>query len=1159
MSDEQQPPRKVGSLRDRIAQFDQKPAAPPPTAPKPAVAQKKWAWKEKQAEVQAHPPPPPAASASSSTLSPPPAAAADRDSWSDVSSHHDVPEKSAPAPAPAFSAADAASSIAAGGGLKARLAALQGSGFGSTPEASPVPPPPSGKPRVWKKVVVPYEAPPKPERPRPAEDETAEAEAEEEHHHDAPEAEAHPVAAEGEADADATDEPKDPEEEERQRRAAIAARMARLGGARVGMGMPVFGKPPVPPPIRKDSGTDTETPAAPAAPVAPARQASASPPVPRKEPSIEEPSESVRDSVAETEMTYEEETTTEATESKEDLSYHEILPTPASPPRPRPPVPATRAWSNSPPASPKMRPAVISQGSSFSVPRSVYEYPSNIYPIVARASGGIAVADHLRNNRSPSPIMSSPLSLSPVSGSPTSYESAEHPHPARRQTAGIPRQERPLSQRHSDSALRSSMISDSGPSVYSSNRVTRFYEPQGFFGPSLFVSNQMATGQNSHTLNHSQFASSPSHSRAPPSNPPRASKPAPDTEDLNSVVHEPLYRQSDEHKPVSHSLSRSGSSSSFYPRPLTRSATPPNPHAHKHNPASIHSSSNSSTRIRFKLLGWLSKKRRLTESSLPAPHDTASINSGSSMTPAARIKSKYQLASAAADGSDTQPSGSSSTHRRMPTAPEPIQYPTYGAAGVVSVNSPVNEFPPAPPPKSDSKTTKSKIPPPRPPRPGSPASTRSNNTSDSDAASTSSRPRRLQRQNVLRTSPAFSTRKPSFGNDGVGSDAGSVLTRSGSMRSNTSGSAQMAQIHTLLPPNHQPASTTLKHAREDGAAVEEVEGGGDRKGYGEGREEEDSGEGHQKGLTEGKEGDEKEAELGQKKPSHDAPVPTALSLALQIDKQEPTLEVSTSPPSIPTSARPTSASPASASSGKALPPMPKRALPPRRKMPTPKVSSEAVPSVTSPPVPEVSSHPEHEKPAEEGEPKPEGVEKVAAEVKAATPPSEAVADVSPAEAEQAVPGHAETVHGKEDSSKEVEREVLSSPRGGARVSEALEASGNEEKKVDDEKRVENVKPIEKATGGEFGGPALPSKSSDSKKGKRRASQQSTSSRSGSMSGPQPRGLHEASPRASSERQRQQEPSSTLAESSQPFAVEDEALKESDRKQQLAQRMAKLGG
>jgi hypothetical protein len=37
----------------------------------------------------------------------------------------------------------------------------------------------------------------------------------------------------------------DPEEEARQRRAAIAARMARLGGARVGMAPPIIGKKPL--------------------------------------------------------------------------------------------------------------------------------------------------------------------------------------------------------------------------------------------------------------------------------------------------------------------------------------------------------------------------------------------------------------------------------------------------------------------------------------------------------------------------------------------------------------------------------------------------------------------------------------------------------------------------------------------------------------------------------------------------------------------------------------------------------------------------------------------------------------------------------------------------------------------------------------------------
>jgi hypothetical protein len=47
----------------------------------------------------------------------------------------------------------------------------------------------------------------------------------------------------------------DPEEEERQRRAAIAARMARLGGARLGMAPPVVAKKP-PMPIRKPTRED---------------------------------------------------------------------------------------------------------------------------------------------------------------------------------------------------------------------------------------------------------------------------------------------------------------------------------------------------------------------------------------------------------------------------------------------------------------------------------------------------------------------------------------------------------------------------------------------------------------------------------------------------------------------------------------------------------------------------------------------------------------------------------------------------------------------------------------------------------------------------------------------------------------------------------------
>ena len=57
--------------------------------------------------------------------------------------------------------------------------------------------------------------------------------------------------AESAEQGDEGDEAKDdPEEEERQRRAAIAARMQRLGGARIGMAPPVVGPKP---PIRRPS------------------------------------------------------------------------------------------------------------------------------------------------------------------------------------------------------------------------------------------------------------------------------------------------------------------------------------------------------------------------------------------------------------------------------------------------------------------------------------------------------------------------------------------------------------------------------------------------------------------------------------------------------------------------------------------------------------------------------------------------------------------------------------------------------------------------------------------------------------------------------------------------------------------------------------------
>jgi len=65
------------------------------------------------------------------------------------------------------------------------------------------------------------------------------------------------VSGEGEGDNNAEAGPADPEEEERQRRAAIAARMARLGGARLGMAPPVFGKKP---PVRRPTQEEVPKP-----------------------------------------------------------------------------------------------------------------------------------------------------------------------------------------------------------------------------------------------------------------------------------------------------------------------------------------------------------------------------------------------------------------------------------------------------------------------------------------------------------------------------------------------------------------------------------------------------------------------------------------------------------------------------------------------------------------------------------------------------------------------------------------------------------------------------------------------------------------------------------------------------------------------------------
>jgi hypothetical protein len=164
-----------------------------------------------------------------------------------------------------MSASDAKESITKGGSLKDRMAALQGKGaFGAPPSVAPKPA--AEKPR-WKPPPVVHApvddgdqpagesstpniaaavertiSPPVAVKPQ---ENIVRAEGEET-------ASSSPAAGsgEGEGEGDDTAEagPADPEEEERQRRAAIAARMARLGGARLGMAPPVFGKKP---PVRR--------------------------------------------------------------------------------------------------------------------------------------------------------------------------------------------------------------------------------------------------------------------------------------------------------------------------------------------------------------------------------------------------------------------------------------------------------------------------------------------------------------------------------------------------------------------------------------------------------------------------------------------------------------------------------------------------------------------------------------------------------------------------------------------------------------------------------------------------------------------------------------------------------------------------------------------
>lgn len=220
MSD-QAAPRKIGSLRDRIAAFesqkDKEASAPlPPSAPRKS-GQLKWQPRERS----------------------PPSAPAQADVVSEGGEHGGM------------SANDAAESIGKMS-LKERMAALQGRGGFGAPAPAPPPIQKSDKPK-WKPPPRPVEAPTS----------ASEHEGDEEGASERASVRSpikSPMSGLSELEGDdgvlggagrrasghreekeevGVEEDED-EEEARKRRAAIAARMARLGGARLGMAPPVY-------------------------------------------------------------------------------------------------------------------------------------------------------------------------------------------------------------------------------------------------------------------------------------------------------------------------------------------------------------------------------------------------------------------------------------------------------------------------------------------------------------------------------------------------------------------------------------------------------------------------------------------------------------------------------------------------------------------------------------------------------------------------------------------------------------------------------------------------------------------------------------------------------------------------------------------------------
>ncbi len=219
MTDKESPPPrpKPGSLRDRIAAFETKPAAtgPAPPAPRP-----------KPGHVQWKPAPRVSDEAGDS---------ASNDQPVTTGSHGSM------------SAADAKQSIGAGVSLKDRMAALQGKGAFGAP--APAPPKPLTEKPKWK---------PPPVVSPPAEENEDKDIAESEEHPNVVSMGSAPEAQQEKDTSNSNVEPEeaapDEEEEEKQRRARLAERMARLGGARIGFAPPVIGRKPD---MKKPKETDS--------------------------------------------------------------------------------------------------------------------------------------------------------------------------------------------------------------------------------------------------------------------------------------------------------------------------------------------------------------------------------------------------------------------------------------------------------------------------------------------------------------------------------------------------------------------------------------------------------------------------------------------------------------------------------------------------------------------------------------------------------------------------------------------------------------------------------------------------------------------------------------------------------------------------------------